>query len=134
MKSEICDRLTPMPELLEQMAAEASYPATIFFENAGDKMSTLGNQPFSAVWRQALKETPELMLTSAEELVLSELGLSMGRYNIEEQRTAFMYAQRRLEALTKKAVSERDANSKVQAFLGVAAGIFAVIILLCKGC
>lgn len=130
MKSEICDRLTPMPELLKQMASEATYPASVLFKNASEKITSLGIKPFSSIWRQAVLNTPELLLTPPEELVLTELGMCLGRYDIGEQRSALGYAQRRLDEFLHKAESDRDKNSKVHAFLGVAAGIFAVVILL----
>jgi stage III sporulation protein AB len=130
VKSEICDRLTPMPELLEQLGEESTYPANLLFKNACEKMSSLGNKPFSSIWMQAVKATPELLLMPSEELVLTELGLSLGRYDVAEQKSALSYAQRRMEEYSRKAEAEREKNSKVHAFLGVAAGIFAVVILL----
>lgn len=130
MKSEICDRLTPMPELLRNMKEEATYPASQLFKNASEKMSSIGSRPFSSLWSQAVKNTPELMLKPPEELVLTELGVRLGRYDIAEQAAAIQYAQRRLEEHIRKAEAERDSNSKVHAFLGIAAGIFAIIILL----
>ncbi|UOO37142.1 stage III sporulation protein AB [Oscillospiraceae bacterium CM] len=130
MKSEICDHLTPIPALLTQLAAECTAPAALFFQNAADQIGQLGTTPFSALWRQAVLVTPELLLTPSEALVLTELGLCLGRYDIAEQRSAIQYAQRRLEAYVKQAEEERDRNSKVRAFLGVAAGLFAVVILL----
>ena len=131
MQSEICDRLTPMPELLCQLAQEAEYPAGILFKNAEEKMrSALGGVSFAIIWRQAALETPELMLTQEEQTVLCELGLSLGRYNAEQQKTALQYTQRRMEEFRQKADADRDANSKIHAFLGVAAGIFAAVILI----
>ena len=130
MKSEICDRLTPMPELLRQMTLEATYPASLLFHNASGLMTSLGSKPFSAIWRQAVQNTPELLLRPQEELVLTELGLSLGRYDVAEQRGAFAYAARRLDDCLRRAEADRDKNSKVRAFLGVAAGIFVAVILL----
>lgn len=130
MKSEICDRLTPMPELLRQMGDEATYPASLLFRNAAEKMPALGSKSFSAIWGQAVKGTPELLLTPQEELVLTELGLSLGRYDTGEQKNAIQYAERRMDEFSRKAEIDRERNSKVHAFLGVAAGFFAVIILL----
>lgn len=130
MKSEICDRLTPMPELLRQIGNEASFPASLLYKNASEKMAALGNKPFSSIWRQAVLNTPELLLTQPEELVLTELGLCLGRYDVGEQRSAIQYAIRRMDEYLHNAESERDKNSKVRAFLGVAAGLFAVVILL----
>jgi stage III sporulation protein AB len=130
MKSEICDRLTPMPELLKQLGNEATYPASLLFKNASDKMPSLGSRSFSAIWSQAVLNTPELLLTPQEALVLTELGMCLGRYDIGEQRSAIQYAQRRMDEYSRKAETDRERNSKVHAFLGVAAGLFAVVILL----
>jgi stage III sporulation protein AB len=130
MKSEICDRLTPMPELLGHMAAEATYPASQLFRSAAEKIPSLGSRSFSSIWSQAVKSTPELLLTPSEALVLTELGQSLGRYDIAEQRSALQYAQRRMEEYARAAELERDKNSKVKAFLGVAAGFFAIILLI----
>jgi stage III sporulation protein AB len=130
MKSEICDRLTPMPELLRQLEHEATYPASVLFANAAEKVPSLGSKPFSVLWRQAVLNTPELLLMPTEELVLTELGMVLGRYDVAEQRAAMTYAERRMEEFRSRAITDRDKNSKVRAFLGVAAGIFAVVILL----
>jgi stage III sporulation protein AB len=129
MGSEICDRLTPMPELLQHMADEAAYPASQLFKNALNDISSLGSRSFAAIWQQAVRSTPELMLQPSEALVLTELGQSLGRYDIAEQKSAIQYAQRRMEDFARAAEAERDNNSKVRAFLGVAAGLFTVIIL-----
>jgi stage III sporulation protein AB len=93
-------------------------------------MASIGAKPFSALWSQAVRNTPELLLKPPEELGLTELGAQLGRYDVAEQAHAFQYAQRRLEEHIRRAEAERDSNSKVHAFLGVAAGLFAIIILL----
>lgn len=130
MRSEICDRLTPTPEVLEMLSGEAQYPANLLFNNASERMMSIGTQPFSVIWRGAVENTPELLLNGGEAEVLCELGLFLGRYNVEEQRSAFDHAERRLEEMTHKAEAVRDTNSRMHAFLGVAAGIFAVVILI----
>lgn len=130
VRSEVCDRLTPIPELLEQMAQEASYPANRLFANASAKMFELGDKPFSVIWLESVKATPELTLNDTEVQVLKELGTGMGRYNADEQRGAFTYAQRRFEEFLHTAEAARDTNSKMHAFLGVSAGLLAVIILI----
>ena len=131
MQSEICDKLTPMPELLGQLSQEAGYPASLLFKNAEEKMSSLGGgSSFAMIWRQAVSVTPELMLTGDEQAVLYELGLSLGRYNADEQKNALQYARRRMEDYMRRADFTRDNNTKLHACLGVAAGIFAVVILI----
>ena len=130
MKSEICDRLTPTPEVFEMLAAEAQYPANLLFRNASERMGAIGQKPFSDIWRGAAENTPELLLNAGEIDALCELGLFLGRYNVEEQRSAFDRAGRRLEEFTGRAESLRDTNSRMHAFLGVAAGLFAVVVLI----
>ncbi len=130
IRSEICDRLTPMTQLVRTLSEQAAYPASVLFQNVADKIDTLDTKPFSFIWNHAVKNTPELLLTDSEEQVLLELGQSLGRYDAKEQAGAIAYAQRRLDECIRRAEHDRDANSKVRAFLGVAAGLFAIVILL----
>ena len=85
---------------------------------------------FAAIWRRSVETTPELLLTEQETQTLAELGFSLGRYDAKEQSNALSYTIRRMEIFLQKAEAQRDKDSKTQAFLGVAAGVFAVIILL----
>lgn len=130
VQSEICDRLTPMPELLELIEREAAYPACVFYGNVRKHLGDLGETAFSEIWRDAIQSTPELLLEAQDALVLAELGMSLGKYNAEEQANALAYAKRRLEAQAAAAAAERDRDSKLHAVVGVAAGVFAVMVLI----
>ena len=130
MQSEICDRLTPMPELFVQLADEAEYPASLLYKNAGDKLQSLGSASISSIWRKAVSSTPELLLAPPEEAVLAELGASLGKYNADEQKNALVYTRRRMEEFTRRAEQTRDNDSKMHALLGVASGVFAVVIFI----
>lgn len=130
MKNEIGDRLTPIPELFELLSREAESPVSLLFENAKNGMQELGSCSFSKIWSDAVQSTPELMLNPNEELLLCELGMSLGKYNVEEQVSAIALTQKRFEAFAQKAEEERARDSKMHAFLGLASGVFAVIILI----
>ncbi|MDR1299652.1 MAG: stage III sporulation protein AB [Oscillospiraceae bacterium] len=130
MRSEICDRLTPVSELAEALGAQAQYPVNIFFQNLTAGMRELGNARFSEIWQNAVTGTVQLQLTAREAITLSELGLSIGRYDVDEQRDSLLYVQRQMEEYAALAESTRSANSKLRAFLGVAVGIFAIIIFI----
>jgi stage III sporulation protein AB len=130
MRSEICDRLTPISELAELLERDARYPADLFFRNLRAGMGELGRERFSSIWQSAVTGTPELQLNAREALTLSELGVSIGRYNVDEQREALLYVQSRMEEYAAAAERAREANSKLRVFLGVAAGIFAIVILI----
>lgn len=130
MESEITDRLTPMPELLEILSDEALYPASELYSTVKGKLDHLGNNSFSELWSDALDDAAALMLNAHEKQILCELGMSLGRYNAYEQKKAIEYTLRRLETQAKKAERDSEKDSRVQAVLGLAAGIFTVIIFI----
>lgn len=130
MRSEICDRMTPMTEIIRLLKKETAFPANVFYKNLDCRLEKLGQVQLSELWNETLSSTPQLMLAPQESDILCELGASLGRYSVYEQEKALFYAKKRLEARLKRAELEREKDSKVQAFLGVAAGIFAVIIFL----
>lgn len=130
MESEICSRLAPMRQVLEQLSDEAPDPARKLFRNAAAGMERLGKFAFSQIWREAVKSTRELGLRQDEAETLSELGLCLGRYDVKEQSESILRVKRRMESFLKRAEAERDRDSKLHAFFGIASGVFAVIILL----
>ena len=130
MESEICSRLTPMREVLEILSTKVGYPARNLYENVLAGMEQLGRCSFYSIWKQAISDTQELLLRQEEQEVLSELGLCLGKYDVREQAETIIRIRRRLEIFLRKAETERDRDSKMHAFFGVGAGVFAVIILL----
>ena len=130
VRCEVCDRLTPVPELFSMLEHEAAYPASSLFRRAGRKMAELGTASFHEIWKTAVEETPELLLKPRESMALSDLGLTLGRYNADEQRREIDYMTRRFEGFLRDAEQEKTRDSKMHAILGVTAGVFCVIILL----
>lgn len=130
MREEICTNLTPMPELLELMAKSAPKPASELFRRASGSLCELGRKSFREIWQAAVEETPSLLLEPEEREILTELGGGLGKYDFESQGRVIRSAVRKLEAKAEKAEKERAANSRLHAFLGVAAGMFAVVVLI----
>jgi len=130
MKSEICDRMIPLPELIDFLAAETASPVDQFFLRLREEMGNLGTERFSYIWSEAVVQTSELALLEHEAQTLSDLGKSLGRYDIEDQRHVLSYTQRRLEGYLDKAEEARRTQGKVHAVLGLSVGLFVVLILL----
>ncbi len=130
MRSEICDRLTPLPELMEILAKTGPSPAKSFFANCLQELQSLGIHSFFEIWKRAAKATYQLELRPNEFLAFCEIGLPLGKYDIEEQRAGLDAAISRMTEFRRKAEEERKSYGKVYAALGVTAGIFTVIILL----
>ena len=102
MRSEICTRLTPMPELLELLAAQSGEPANIFFANCLIKQRSMRGRPFVELWLSALKSTQELELNENELEPLTELGSALGR-STQTDRASYTRRRKRLEAFLQKA-------------------------------
>jgi len=128
MKSEICDRMTPLPELIDDLAAETSSYAGRFFQYLKEGMGELGIRQFSFLWKDALDRALYPELDEAERKALSDLGRSLGRYDIEEQRQAISYTQKRLEAYVKSAEEAKRTQGKMHAVLGLTSGLFMVLV------
>ncbi len=130
MRSEICTRLTPLPELLELLVRETGEPAKTFFMACLVKQKKMRGRPFSDAWRSALLESEELDLREAEMQPLLELGSALGRYDTERQAEAIASTRKRMETFLAKAESERDREGKTRTMLGIAAGAAIVIMLI----
>jgi stage III sporulation protein AB len=130
MRMEICDRMAPMPEIFKRLSAELPYPVSALFENLDRNMEHLGQYSFAEIWRASIEETDGLLLTPQEEFSLSELGLSLGKYRVEEQSAAIVCTLRRMERYADQAHADQKRDGRLHACLGVAAGIFAVILLV----
>jgi len=130
MKNEICDRTTPLPTLIDHLAAETKPPVYRFFHRLQQKMADLGTRSFYAIWREAVEESGELELEETERATLADLGKTLGRYDIEEQAHTLRYTIRRLEGFLERAEEKKRLQGKVHAVLGMAVGVFVVLILL----
>jgi stage III sporulation protein AB len=130
MKSEICDLLTPMPELLRLIAEQSSIPVKTFFENCLAFLTEGRTVSFSKAWEYAARETVSMQLTPDEVSALSELGLSLGRYDIDEQKTALTRTINKLEIYMARAEEEKRRKGKVCAAMGVSTGLMIAIIMV----
>lgn len=129
MRSEIGNCLTPIPELLEKLAAEASHPLDMFFTSCAKEKREKAEVPFSLIWTKNLSRQ-ELRLKPSEKEVLRELGSILGRYGVEEQVGAISRIMHRVSILAENAEGERKRLGKLYAELGVICGVAVVIVLI----
>jgi stage III sporulation protein AB len=129
MKSEIRDMLTPMPELIKLLSLQIPPPAGGMFEMCSRLMHEGDCRSFRESWRRSVLETPDLCLLAEEEEVLCELGISLGRYNAEDQCRAIDKASKRLELFLQLEEKDRADKSRVNAMLGLGTGIVIAIVL-----
>lgn len=130
MRSEICDRLTPIPELMGTLGRETEPPLRSLFLSCTDQMQNLGAKSFYFMWKHAVTKSESLELNDREQKTLIELGHVLGRYDTVEQSKAISYCIKRFDQYLKQAEEDKKSQSKIHAVLGVAAGFFAVIVLI----
>lgn len=120
--------LRPLPVLLDQAERTSGEPAAGFFRACREEFSRRGGESWAESWRAALsRET--LPLTAEDRLLLEEAGDVLGRYDGERQRTALESLLLRLEEEVRLARDEARRMGRVYGALGVAGGLFLVILL-----
>ena len=129
MKDEICINLTPLPKVMEIVGKVSGKPAAQFYRKVASKTSDIPQYGFFGIWMQALDEGG-LTLGNEERDVLIRLGSGLGKYDCDSQGRIITSAKKSLERIGERAEREKNANSKLHAFLGVAEGMMAVVVLI----
>ncbi len=129
LEREISFRLTPMPELIAQLAKQAQPPANLFFTRLLALLPKLGEQTLSELWRIALESVP-MDLSDRDREVLRELGGILGRYDGDGQKEALGLARGQLNQCLSSAAEERTRLGRIYGVLGLASGAVLVILLL----
>ncbi|MBQ3405455.1 MAG: stage III sporulation protein AB [Oscillospiraceae bacterium] len=130
MECEIAERCTPLPELMGLLAEQSLYPVSVFFSCVSHGISTPDAGHFADIWSKAVMAAYKLRLEPNEALALIQLGRSLGRYSAEKQLDIIRRTRACFAAFANQACEIKRRDSKMHAFLGVAAGLSVVVILL----
>lgn len=130
IRDEICINLTPLMRVMEMAAGTVPAPAADFFRAVSCKSGNMAQQGFYGIWMDALNESRTMTIGEEERDVLIRLGSGLGKYDSESQGRVIATAKKNLERIESRTEKERAANSKLHAFLGVAAGMMAVVVLI----
>ena len=129
MKNEICVGFVPMKSVMERMSENADGPMREFFAEVSDKMEGLRRESFEMIWCTGVENARQLKLDRDERAVLSSLGAVLGKYDRRTQRSYIDKACSELARFRERAEHDREVNTRVHAYLGIAAGIFSVVVL-----
>ena len=129
MDREIAFRLTPMPQLMEELAADYPPPVGTLFANCRKGMEELGERSLAEIWRQALADTP-LDLEGRATGILDELGEVLGRFEESGLRSALARAVAELTREGELAREDGEKRGRMYQVLGLAWGGLLVILLL----
>ena len=103
-------------------------PVADFFRACRQAFAAGGRESWADSWATALEATP-LPLTLEDHRLLREAGDVLGRYDGESQRAALEALLARLEDQGAQAQAEAHRLFRVYLALGVAAGLFCLILL-----
>lgn len=120
MRTEVCTRRLPLPQVLQVLAQ--AYPRR--FPGAEEALNALEQVPFRLLWAavvQAMGLCPE-----ARE-PLTALGNALARG--DEPQRAFDLCQERLQAAKERAARLQEERGRLYTALGVAAGCLLAIVL-----
>lgn len=127
MRSEIYFRLTPIPEIIKELAKITQPPLGAFFTQCAEDID---NEEFELLWKEALRLKLNDILTDEDIRTLGQLGSVLGRYDLEGQLRSIDSAVAHLTKSKEAAELDKSSNSKVYAALGMAAGVAAVVIII----
>ena len=129
MESELAERRTLLPELMERLASGQKQPAAEFFSAVTDNL-VRRELPFSAAWEIALRETEPLCLLPEERQAMENLGRQLGRSGFKQQSEAIQAAGKKLTLFLELEEKERMKKNRLRAALGAGAGAMLAILLL----
>lgn len=129
MDREISFRLTPMPQLMEELADDYLPPVGELFANCRKGMDQLGERSLAEIWRQALADTP-LDLEGRAAGILDELGEVLGRFEESSLRSALARAGVELAREAELAREDGEKRGRMYQVLGLTCGGLLVILLL----
>ena len=125
-RSEICDLLSPIPELFELLSHSAPAAAKGFWRDC-DRLIRAG-LGIPEAWKTAADGIRYIDEACRE--AVSGLAGVIGRYDAEAQRDEITRTVGILEKALADAESERGGRSRTCAALGVAVGVMLAIILV----
>ena len=127
--AELAARLTPLPELAELLEGRMAEPAKSFYSKLKGGMAALGERSFYSIWSLCVSESFKRL--SADELqMLTELGGSLGRYDIDRQLKAIDVCTEVFRTSVERSAREQPDRKKLHIGLALSTAAMLVVILL----
>ncbi|KAF0197419.1 MAG: stage III sporulation protein AB [Bacillota bacterium] len=125
--TEIVYAATPLSEALQNLSRSCDTIGA-FFSRVAQEIDNL--KPARIAWEEGLEQLQAASALLAPDIeALRALGDVIGTSDREDQQRHLLLASRRIEGLHQSAVNEAAKNERLWRYLGVLAGIVAVIII-----
>lgn len=130
LKSELSTYGTPLAQAFGVLAAATSGNAAVYFSSAAKEMNSKRWITPDKVLRAAESHLKELHEEDPVRQVLHDLGVGLGRYELESQLYSIANAEARMERLQAEAEKEKGLRCKTYRMIGVCAGLALAILLV----
>ncbi|HVI43114.1 MAG TPA: stage III sporulation protein AB [Anaerovoracaceae bacterium] len=131
MESEMKYRLDPMPDLLLRISKIKVGMSTELMETASRLLRDQTSRDLADCWKEAVDTAYlESALNKEDKRIITDLGIELGKTDMESQSGMFLRTFSLLEAQTTEAIEEKKTKGKMYKSLGSAIGILIVILLI----
>ena len=131
LRGEIRYSKAPLPEAFEALAKRIPAPFSDFFSHLAEELSRPGGKNLDVLWREEIdRSLKQSSLKKEEKEKLGHMGEGLGYLDLEMQlSTIELYLEQLEEDIT---LSQEEIRTKQKLYqsLGVAGGIFLVILLV----
>jgi stage III sporulation protein AB len=131
LEAEMKYRMDPIPDLLLRLSGIKDGMSTAFFMTAGLLLKNQTGRDLSDCWQEAVDTAyQESALNKEDKRIIADMGIQLGKTDIENQFGMFQRTFSLLEAQTAEAIEEKKTKGKMYKSLGTAIGISVVILLI----
>lgn len=129
--AELECRLTPLPTIIETLAASENHMTAELFGELQRKLHEENGQSLPYKWCRALRECREhLGMGEEETAVLCDMAGFLGRFDAQQQMKSLAHIRARLSDIRARVQQETQVRGNLYRTCGAAIGVMAVLILL----
>lgn len=131
LQEEICYTMLPFPELFRSISGKLREPFGSAVSAVGEKLTREAENSLEEIWQKEMgKSLSKVSLSGRQKELLLRLPESLGLRESQGQARALERYVEELDGWIRKAKEEEKNKNKVIMSLGIAGGIFLVILLL----
>lgn len=131
LRGEIKYSKAPLPEAFGSLSERLPAPFSVFFAHLAEELLRPEGQNLGEVWKQEIERSlKESCLKKEEKQKLQSLGESLGYLDLEMQLSTIELYLEQLEDDINLAQEEIRTKQKLYQSMGIAGGIFLVILLI----
>ena len=131
LESEMKYRMDPLPDLLLRVSRIKGGMSESLLSTAGRLAKIHASHDFSECWKEAVETAYQESSLNKEDIrIITDLGIELGKTDLENQTGMFRRTVSLLEAQAVEAAEEKKIKGKMYKSLGTAVGALIVILLL----